>query len=74
MGTNKKIVITLDMTLYEPAKQLEMTRNDCKGKWVLRLGEMHIVMRTAGNAIEDSGLEDAWSEADIYGPTTTSRF
>ena len=41
---------------------------------MLRLGEMHTVMaalRTVGNAIEDSGLEDAWSEADIYGPTTT---
>ncbi len=24
----------------------------------------------AGNAIEDSGLEGAWSEADIYGPGT----
>ena len=28
-------------------------------------------MRAAGNAIEDSGLDEAWSEADIYGPTTT---
>ncbi|KAL8565605.1 hypothetical protein ACOMHN_060346 [Nucella lapillus] len=62
------------MGLYERAKQLEMTRDDCKGKWVLRLGEMHTVMaalRAAGNAIEDSGLDEAWSEADIYGPTTT---
>ncbi len=50
-----------------------MTRDDCKGKWVLRFGEMHTVMaalREAGNAIEDSGLEETWSEADIYGPTT----
>ncbi len=74
MGPDRKTVITLDMALYERAKQLEMTRDDCKGKWVLRLGEMHTVMaalRAAGNAIEDSGLEEAWSEADIYGPTTT---
>jgi len=51
-----------------------MTRDDCKGKWVLRLGEMHTVMaalRAAGNATGDSGLDEAWSEADIYGPTTT---
>ena len=72
MGPDRKTVITLDMALYERAKQ--MTREDCKGKWVLRLGEMHTVMtalRAAGNTIEDSGLDDAWMEADIYGPTTT---
>ena len=43
-------------------------------KWVLRLGEMHTVMAAlwaARSAIEDSGLDEAWSEADIYGPTTT---
>lgn len=74
MGPDKKTVITLDMALYERAKQLEMTRDDCKGQWVLRLGEMHTVMaalRAAGNIIEDSGFDDAWIEADIYGPTTT---
>jgi len=71
MEPNKKTVVTLDMALYERAKQLEMTRNDYKGKWVLRLREMQIVMRTAGNATEDSGLEDAWNEADIYGPVAT---
>ena len=74
LGPDRKTVITLDMALYERAKQLEMTRDDCKGKWVLRLGEMHTVMaalRAAGNAVEDSGLDEAWSEADIYDPTTT---
>jgi len=62
------------MALYERAKQLEMTRDDCKGKWVLRLGEMHTGMAAltaVGNAIEDSGLDEAWSEADIYGSITT---
>jgi len=74
VGPNRKTIITLDMALYERAKQLEMTRDDCKGKWVLRLGEMHTVMaalRAVGNAIEDSELDEAWSEADIYGPITT---
>jgi len=73
VGPNRKTVITLDMALYERAKQLEMTRDDCKGKWLLRLGEMRTVMaalRAVGNAIEDSGLDEAWSEADIYGPIT----
>jgi hypothetical protein len=54
LGPDRKTVITLDMALYERAKQLEMSRDDCKGKWVLRLGEMHTVMaalRAAGSAI-----------------------
>ncbi len=76
MGPGRKTVITLDMALYERAKQLEMTRDDCKCKMVLRLGEMHTVMaafRAAGNAIDDSEVDDAWSEADICGPTTTKQ-
>ncbi len=28
-------------------------------------------LHAAGNAIEDSGLEEVWSEADSFGPTTT---
>jgi len=35
------------------------------------LATLDIALRAAGNAIEDSGLDEAWSEADIYGPTTT---
>ncbi len=30
-------------------------------------------MHAAGNVIKDSGLDEAWSEADIYGPTTARR-
>ena len=69
IGPNRKTVITLDMQLYEKAKQLEMAREDCRGKWILRVGELHTVMaalRTAG-----SFIDDAWVEADLYGPTTT---
>ena len=57
------------MALYERSKQLEMSRDDCKGKWLLRLGEMHTVMaalRAVGSAIEDSGLDEAWCEAETY--------
>lgn len=73
VGPDRKTVITLDMQLYEKAKQLEMSRQDCKGKWVLRIGELHTTMaalRAAGNLIEGSGLDDAWVEADLYGPAT----
>ena len=55
MRPDRKTVITLDMALYERAKQLEMTRDDCKGKWVLRLGEMHTVMAALW-AVQESAM------------------
>ena len=73
VGPNKKTVITLDMQLYEKAKQLEMSRPDCKNQWIPRIGELHTTMaalRAAGSYIEGSGLDDAWVEADIFSPTT----
>ena len=73
MGADCKTVITLDMQLYEKTKQLEMSRPDCKNKWILRIGELHTTMaalRAAGSLIEGSGIDDAWIEADLYGPAT----
>jgi len=32
---------------------------------------MMAALRAVGNVMEHSGLDEAWSEADIYGPTTT---
>ena len=72
-GVNSKAVVTLDMQLYEKAKKLQLHREDCKDKWVLRVGELHTVMaalRTIGTAIEGSGLDDCWVESDLYGPAT----
>ena len=37
--------------------------DDCKGKWILRLGEVHTViaeLRALGNAIEYSVLGEAY--------------
>ena len=73
LGPNRKTVITLDVQLYEKAKQLEMSCNE-SNSWILRIGEMHTVMaalRTAGTSIENNGLDDAWIEAGLYGPLTT---
>ncbi len=39
-----------------------------------RLGELHIVMAALtalGTSIENSGIDDAWIEADVYGSATT---
>ena len=54
VGQNRRTVISLDMGLYQPAKKLQMTRQDLE-HIILRSGELHIVMaqlRTIGAFIE----------------------
>ena len=60
------------MGLYQPAKKLQMTRQDL-GHIIHRSGELHIVIaqfRTIGAFIENSGLDICWVESDLYGPST----
>ena len=76
VGVNQKTVITLDMGLYKPAKQLEYALECCQGKWILQPGELHTVMaqlRTIGSSIESSGLDDFRTESAIYGPATVKQ-
>ena len=75
VGPDRKTVISLDLGLYQPAKKLQMARNDLQ-HLILRPGELHIVMaqlRTIGEFIEDSGLDMCWIEAEIYGPGTVKQ-
>ena len=75
MGPNYKTVITLDIGLYKPAKQLQMARKDTD-HLILRPGELHIVMaqlRCIGAYIENSGIDFCWTEADLYGPVTVKQ-
>ena len=63
-----------DMALYEKAVQLLDARPNLKSKIVPRLGELHAMMaalRALGTSIENSGIDDAWIEADVYRPATT---
>lgn len=71
MGPGNKTVISLDMGLYQPAKKLQMARDDLN-HIILSPGELHVVMahlRTIGSFIENSCIDLCWSEADVYGPT-----
>ena len=64
-------VISLDTAWYEKAIQLTNSHLDLKEKYVIHLGELHACMaiiRAIGTAIENSGLDDAWTEPNIYGP------
>ena len=65
VGQDHPTVITFDMALYEKAVQ--------RCKIQPRLGELHTVMaalRALGTSIENISIDDAWSEADVYGSTT----
>ncbi|KAL5009751.1 hypothetical protein ScPMuIL_012056 [Solemya velum] len=67
-------IITFDLALYEKVVQLLDSRADLKCNVIPRLGELHVVMaalRAIGVSMENSGIDDAWMEADVYGPATT---
>ena len=75
MGPNRKTVISLDLGLYQPAKKLQLIRQDLR-HLILRPGELHIVMaqlRSLGAFIENSGLDICWIESDLYGPATVKQ-
>ena len=63
------------MGLYQPAKKLQMTRQDL-GHIMHRPSQVHIVMaqlRTIGTFIENSGLDMCWVGSDLYGPSTVKQ-
>ena len=73
VGEDHPAVITFDMALYEKAIQLLDAKPDLKKAVVPRLGELHTVMaalRALGTSIENSGIDDAWIESDVYGSST----
>ena len=69
----RKVVVNVDMALYKPLKQLEMAKQDCQGKWVLKPGELHIItgqLHTIGDFIRGSGIPRLWVECNLYGTAT----
>ena len=75
VGPNRRTVMALDMGLYQPAKKLQIKRQDL-GHLILRPGELHIVMaqlRAIGAFVENSGLDTCWIESDLYGPATVKQ-
>ena len=72
VGEGKPTVVTLDLHSYEKAQKL-MSRDDMKGKFVLRIGELHTIfsaLKAIGRYIECSGIDQLWVEAGMYSPTT----
>ena len=68
-GTSSKMVVSLDLDVYEKCYMLVHSRDDLRNKYILCLGELHIVfahIRAIGRFIEQSGMSDAWLEAEWY--------
>ena len=75
MGPGHKTVISLDMGLYQPAKKLQMARND-KDHLILSPSELHLVMvelGTMGSYVEGGGVDLCRVESDLYGPATVKQ-
>lgn len=74
VGEDHPTVISFDMALYEKVVQMLDANPILKRTVFPRLGELHAVMaalRALGSSMENSGIDDAWIEADVYGSATT---
>lgn len=50
-----------------------MAIQDCQKKWVLKPGELHIIIAqllTIGDFITESGIPELWIESNMYGTST----
>ena len=64
-----KTIIVLDLDLYARAYKLVNSRSDLRDRYVLCLGELHIVfaeIRAIGTFINSSGIDDAWMAAEWF--------
>lgn len=68
-------IITADEAIYSKLKVIQWKRPKEFEHVIIRMGAMHIEMNfmsCIGKIYGDSGLEDIWIEADIYGPNTVN--
>ena len=73
-GPNRKTVILMDLGLYLPAKQRQMSRSDLD-EIILRIGELHVVkaqIKTIGAYIDGSGISTCWNESGVFGSATSA--
>ena len=63
------------MQLYAKCIELQ-SKKKISNNFLFRLGELHIVfakLKAPGKYINNSGLEQAFAEAEIYGPATNEQ-
>ena len=74
-GPDSPTIVSMDLDLYEKVYKLVNSRDDMRGSYVVRLGELHTVfadIRAIGHYISNTGLEDAWLEAKWFDIDATS--
>ena len=73
VGPNRRTVISMDLGLYLPSKQLQMSRSDLD-EIILRIGELHVVkaqIKTIGAYIDGGGISTCWDESGVFGSATS---
>ena len=68
-GESSRVVVSLDLDLYEKAYSLVRCDPYLRERFVLCLGELHVVfahIRVIGNYISCSGLDNAWMAAEWF--------
>ena len=76
MGPGKKVVVTLDLQLYDMAMRLWIERADIRDKFLFCPGELHVALwalTALGKYVEGSGIDQAWIEAGLYSRTTVTQ-
>ena len=73
-GSGKAIVVTVDMGLYRPMKELQMTLSETN--LILILGDLQkimVMLRCIGGYIEMAGIPELLIESGVYGETTVKQ-
>ena len=68
-----KTVVSLDLGLYKPVLKLAMANKELSKNWVLRPGELHIIMamlRAIGSFLDGTGLDSILSS--LYDDSTVT--
>jgi len=68
-------VITADQPLYSKAKELVWANPEEFSSVILMMGGLHVCfnfIHAIGQHMENSGLEDVWLEAGVFGPNTVN--
>jgi hypothetical protein len=75
-GTNRHnmtySMITFDQAIYFKAKEIQWLSEECS-HFIIRLGGFHIILnflKVTGQHMSNSGLNDVWSESNVYGEAT----
>ena len=68
-GKTSKVVVSLDLDLYEKLYLLVNFNDNLRSRYVLCLGELHAVfahLRAIGSFISGSGIDDSWIAAGWF--------